>query len=191
MGIGTRFLLFLFAAVSLAAAGTGIGIASGLLPEAQWLYEARFLIGRPETLAGLGVYFVVGLCLFFASFLGKSKGSSAADVSLIAGPAGEVRVAVPAIRELAERVAISVRGVREAKAHVTVVRAHAAGAEDGLTVSLELLLGTEAPVKEVASAVHDTVADSLATLLGLSEIDIRERVSAITQARLPRKARVS
>ena len=53
MGILNRFLLFLFALVSVAAGGALVAIAARLLPQQEWLSLVEQYAGRPECLAGL------------------------------------------------------------------------------------------------------------------------------------------
>ena len=73
MGILNRFLLFLFALVSVAAGGALVVVAARLLPQQEWLSLVEQYAGRPECLAGLAIYLIVGLHLLVSSLIFRSR----------------------------------------------------------------------------------------------------------------------
>ena len=148
--------------------------------------------GRPECLAGLAIYLVVGLHLLVSSLVFRSKEQETrGELTLVAGTAGNIQVSSAAVRDVGERAARSVRGVRDGQARIKSRRPDGAGADSSLRLSLQLILGTETPVRETADAVHEAVQAELSSLLGFPEVDIALSVSEITQAKLPNQPRVS
>ncbi|WP_294157119.1 alkaline shock response membrane anchor protein AmaP [uncultured Selenomonas sp.] len=190
MGIFHRFLLFLFTLVSLAAGGALVVVAAKLLPERAWLEVLNQYVGRPETYAGLALYLLVGLVLLFSVFSRSKEREFRGEVTLAADVAGRVQVSTAAISDVAQRAARTVHGVRDVRTKLHVVHAKQGG-EDGLRLSMQLVLGTEAPVKQVADEVHDVVLQELSALLGLENVELALGVSDITAAKLPHQPRVS
>ena len=192
MGILNRFLLFLFALVSVAAGGALVVVAARLLPQQEWLSLVEQYAGRPECLAGLAIYLIVGLHLLVSSLVFRSKEQETrGELTLVAGTAGNIQVSSAAVRDVAERAAHSVRGVRDVHARIKSRRPDGVGADSTIRLSLQLILGTETPVRETADAVHEAVQAELSSLLGFPEVDIALSVSEITQAKLPNQPRVS
>lgn len=192
MGILNRFLLFLFALVSVAGGGALLVVVARLLPQQEWLSIVEQYAGRPECLAGLAIYLVVGLHLLVSSLIFRSKEQETrGELTLVAGTAGNIQVSSAAVRDVAERAARDVRGVRDVHAKLTSHRSNGVGAESSIRLSLQLVLGTETPVRETADEVHEAVQATLSSLLGFPEVDIQLSVSEITQAKLPNQPRVS
>ena len=192
MGILNRFLLFLFALVSVAGGGALLVVAARLLPQQEWLSIVEQYAGRPECLAGLAIYLVVGLHLLVSSLIFRSKEQETrGELTLVARTAGNIQVSSAAVRDVAERAARDVRGVRDVHAKLTSPRSNGVGAESSIRLSLQLVLGTETPVRETADEVHEAVQATLSSLLGFPEVDIQLSVSEITQAKLPNQPRVS
>ena len=192
MGILNRFLLFLFSLVSIAGGGALLVVAARLLPQQEWLSLVDQYAGRPECLAGFAIYLIVGLHLLLSSLLVRSSGQETrGELTLVAGAAGSIQVASAAVRDVAERAARDVRGVREVHARLTSHRPDGTGADSSIRLSLQLVLGTETPVRETADAVHEAVQAALSSLLGFPDVAIELSVSEITQAKLPNQPRVS
>ncbi|MCI6284407.1 alkaline shock response membrane anchor protein AmaP [Selenomonas sp.] len=190
MGILHRFLLFLFALVSVVAGAGLVVIAAKLLPERTWVDAVNWYAGRPETFAGLAVYLIVGLELLVSSVARKTERETSGEILLASDLAGSIHVSTAAVKGVAERAARSVRGVRDVQTKLRVSRAKNA-AESVLRLSMQLVLGTEAPIKTVADDVHDAVAQELEALLGLSDVELSIAVADITPAKLPHQPRVS
>ena len=192
MGILNRFLLFLFALVSVVCGGALTIVAARLVPQQEWLSLVDAYAGRPECLAGLVIYLIVGLHLLVSALVVRSKGTQLrGELTLLADTAGSIHVSSAAVRDVAERAARDVRGVRDVRATLRATRPSGSAGESAIQLSLSLILGTEVPVRETADAVHNRVGEELSSILGFPEVDIKIEVSEITQAKLPHQPRVS
>lgn len=190
MGILNRFLLFLFTIVSIAAGCGLVAVLSRLVPERVWVDAVNLYAGWPETFVGLAIYLLVGFELLCSVFVRKKDGpSSRGEITLSSDLAGSVQVSAAAVKGVAERAARSIRGVRDVRSQLHVARGEQG--ESSLRLALSLVLGTEAPVKEVSDEVHAAVEQELSSLLGLAGVDVAIRVTDITTARLPHQPRVS
>ena len=106
MGYINRFLLFLYAlAVALAALGV-IVLCLPVFPVPAILNETTFLLSRWETIAGAALVFLISVHLVACSLTcgsrsGEQKEKKEAEAVVVRGASGEVRVAIPAVSNMA------------------------------------------------------------------------------------------
>ena len=187
MGVGNRLLLALYALATMALTVALAGILVPILPEREWLNEVRYVTGRPEVLAGIGVYFLVGVHLFLCAFATKRTKKSA-EVCLLTKASGRVHVSLVAIQSVVLRVARGVSGVCEVAAKISPLRQDA---EETLRIGLKLTLRSGVSVRETADAVSELVRRELAHVLGMEGVQIEVEVAEISDERSPQRPRVS
>ena len=124
MGIINRFLLFV-SMIGLALLSVLVLVlCMGVLPESIWLNEIHYILSRRETVAVSVVLLLVALHLLGVSLRGRAERThERGDFILLQGAEGGVRVALPAIRAMAERTLLSLHGIRMAKVRAQRVRA--------------------------------------------------------------------
>ncbi|MDY6272472.1 MAG: alkaline shock response membrane anchor protein AmaP [Selenomonadaceae bacterium] len=187
MGVGNRLLLALYALATMALTVALAGILVPILPEREWLNEVRYVTGRPEVLAGIVVYFLVGVHLFLCAFATKRTKKSA-EVCLLTKASGRVHVSLVAIQSVVLRVARGVSGVCEVAAKISPLRQDA---EETLRIGLKLTLRSGVSVRETADAVSELVRRELAHVLGMEGVQIEVEVAEISDERSPQRPRVS
>lgn len=187
MGVGNRLLLALYALATMALTVALAGILVPILPEREWLNEVRYVTGRPEVLAGIVVYFLVGVHLFLCAFATKRTKKSA-EVCLLTKASGRVHVSLVAIQSVVLRVARGVSGVCEVAAKISPLRQDA---EETLRIGLRLTLRSGVSVRETADAVSELVRRELAHVLGMEGVQIEVEVAEISDERSPQRPRVS
>lgn len=187
MGVGNRLLLALYALATMALTVALAGILVPILPEREWLNEVRYVSGRPEVLAGIVVYFLVGVHLFLCAFTTKRTKKSA-EVCLLTKASGRVHVSLVAIQSVVLRVARGVSGVCEVAAKISPLRQDA---EETLRIGLKLTLRSGVSVRETADAVSELVRRELAHVLGMEGVQIEVEVAEISDERSPQRPRVS
>lgn len=187
MGVGNRLLLALYALATMALTVALAGILVPILPEREWLNEVRYVTGRPEVLAGIVVYFLVGVHLFLCAFATKRTKKSA-EVCLLTKVSGRVHVSLVAIQSVVLRVARGVSGVCEVAAKISPLRQDA---EETLRIGLKLTLRSGVSVRETADAVSELVRRELAHVLGMEGVQIEVEVAEISDERSPQRPRVS
>ena len=187
MGVGNRLLLALYALATMALTVALAGILVPILPEREWLNEVRYVTGRPEVLAGIVVYFLVGVHLFLCAFVTKRTKKSA-EVCLLTKASGRVHVSLVAIQSVVLRVARGVSGVCEVAAKISPLRQDA---EETLRIGLKLTLRSGVSVRETADAVSELVRRELAHVLGMEGVQIEVEVAEISDERSPQRPRVS
>jgi len=187
MGIIRRLILLFYVPAVLAAVAICAGVCLRLIPENLWRNELDFLITREETLAVLAVMALASLILLPAVFSRNSKGLPLAsgDVHLEIGKPGEVKVTVPAIVSVVERAAITVGGVREAKASV-----YQQSGDMPIKVRLTITLGQGFSAPRVSEATVAAIDEALRTALELPNVPVEVKVNEVTHAIIERERRV-
>ena len=190
MSIINRFLLLILSLTGLAVAGVVVAAATQVLPENVWLKQVHYFLPRPETLGGAAVMFLISLKLLLAVFkrTPKEKYSSKGEYVIDAGPKGEVRVALEAIRSLADRMAREVHGVRDAR--VKIKAKNKAEGEASLSMDMDLTVGREADVSQVAATLTERLQSHLARTMGLTDVPINVVVSEVSDLQPEKKHRV-
>ena len=190
MSIINRFLLLLLSLTGIALSGAVLAAAVQVLPENVWLKQLHFALAQKETLAVCVVALLICMKLLLAVFSRKpsepstSKGEYVIDV----GPKGEVRVALEAIRSLADRMAREVHGVRDAN-----VRIKAKNPKEGaasLSLDVDLTVGREADVSLVARTLTDRVQEHFRRTMALEDVPVNVVVSEVSDVQPEKKHRV-
>lgn len=182
MGILNRLLLLPYALFTMALSVAAVAVALRIIPESVWLNEVRYALSQQELLAVCAVLFLVSLKLFFAVFSRTSKlGRAHGEFMVVDTPAGAVQVALSAVRGIVERVALSMAGVREATAQVTV---HDRKKESvpPMQVELRLVLAEHANLNTVSDELTQKVGQSLHDVLGLTDVPVKIRVTDIVSS---------
>ena len=197
MGYINRFLLFLYTlAIALAALGV-IVLCLPVFPIPVILNETAFVLSRWETMAGAALVFILSVHLLACSFSGGSKREEKKEKEpeavVVHGEGGEVRVAVPAVSNLAEKCALKVQGVENANAKVEARRV--AGGEgkvsSSVAIRLDLELGARKNVAQVSDAVRAAVSEQVNEVLGLKDYSIDISVAEIAGKDAAKQSRVS
>ncbi len=197
MGYINRFLLFLYTlAIALAALGV-IVLCLPVFPIPVILNETAFVLSRWETLAVAALVFILSVHLLACSFSGGSKHEEKKEKEpeavVVHGEGGEVRVAVPAVSNLAEKCAMKVQGVENANAKVESRRV--AGGEgkvsSSVAIRLDLELGARKNVAQVSDAVRAAVSEQVNEVLGLKDYSIDISVAEIAGKDAAKQSRVS
>ena len=197
MGYINRFLLFLYTLASALAALGVIVLCLPVFPIPVILNETAFVLSRWETLAVAALVFILSVHLLACSFSGGSKREEKKEKEpeavVVHGEGGEVRVAVPAVSNLAEKCALKVQGVENANAKVESRRV--AGGEgkvsSSVAIRLDLELGARKNVAQVSDAVRAAVSEQVNEVLGLKDYSIDISVAEIAGKDAAKQSRVS
>jgi len=190
MSIINRFLLLLLSLTGIALSGAVLAAAMQVLPENVWLKQLHFALAQKETLAICVVALLICLKLLLAVFSRKPSepSTSKGEYVIDAGPKGEVRVALEALRSLADRMAREVHGVRDAN-----VRIKAKNPKEGaasLSLDVDLTVGREADVSLVAKTLTDRVQEHFRRTMALEDVPVNVVVSEVSDVQPEKKHRV-
>ena len=192
MGIMNRLLLLPYALVTMALSIAVVAVALRIVPEGIWLNELRYALSRQELLAACGVFFLVSLKLFFAVFP-RTSGSARThgEFMVVDTPAGAVQVALPAVRGIVERMALSMQGVRTATAVISVHDAPKDSVATPLQVELKITLADHTSLNAVSEELIAKVRQELHDVLGMPDVPVALRVTEIANAGASSKRSVS
>ena len=170
MSIINRFLLLLLSLTGLALSGAVLAAALQVLPENIWLKQIHFALVQKETLVICAVALLICLKLLLAVFSRKAgePSTSKGEYVIDAGPKGEVRVALEAMRSLADRM-------------------------DGaasLSLDVDLSVGREADVSVVAKTLTERVQEHFRRTMALEDMPVNVVVSEVSDAEPEKKHRV-
>ena len=190
MSIINRFLLLLLSLTGIALSGAVLAATVQVLPENVWLKQLHFALAQKETLAVCVVALLICMKLLLAVFSRKPSepSTSKGEYVIDAGPKGEVRVALEAIRSLADRMAREVHGVRDAN-----VRIKAKNPKEGaasLSLDVDLTVGREADVSLVARTLTDRVQEHFRRTMALEDVPVNVVVSEVSDVQPEKKHRV-
>ena len=189
MGYINRFLLFLYAlAVAVLSLGV-VALCLQVVPEYVILNELRFLLSRWETIAAAAVVFFWSIHLLGCSVSGSSRAAHVdKEVILVQGASGEIRVAVDAIKNMAEKAAQAISGVREAK--VQVIAEKKADKDTVVRLEVKAVLGQEQNVADVSDAIRAAIGHQMTQVVGIPSFVVGISVTDISNAAVTKKQRV-
>lgn len=185
MGIINRFLLFVYAlCISVASVVAG-AVCLNLIPERMWLNEVRFAMARPDVLAILAVILLLSLYMLKFSLSTKDvpRARVPAELMLVDGETGKVKVSAEAVQGLAVKASTAIKGVREANVRINPMKA--GDTSVALTVNLVLSHGTSVP--DVGERVSEEIRRELSDSLNLSDTKVEVSVTDISNAPVDRK----
>ena len=183
MGIINRLLLLPYALVTMALSVSIIAVALRIVPESIWLNEVRYALSCQELLAVCGVCFLVSLKLFFAVFSRTSHTARThGEFMVVDTRAGAVQVALPAVRGIVERVALSMQGVRTATAVISVHDVPKDSTGTPMQVELKITLADQTSLNAVSEELTEKVRQELHDVLGVADVPVALRVTEIANA---------
>lgn len=190
MSIINRFFVLLLSLACIGLSGLVMAAAVQVLPENVWLKQLHYILGRQETLIVCIVVLLISLKLLLAVFSRKpgDTSTSKGEYVIDAGPQGEVRVALEAMRSLADRMAREVHGVRDAN-----VRIKARNPKEGaasLSLDMDLTVGREADVSVVARILTERVQEHFRRTMALESVPVNVVISEVSDAEPEKKHRV-
>lgn len=190
MSIINRFLLLLLSLTGIALSGAVLAAAMQLLPENIWLKQIHFALAQPETMAVCVAALLISLKLLLAVFARqpRDKFTSKGEYVIDAGPQGEVRVSLEAMRSLAERMAREVHGVRNAD--VKIKAKNKKDGEASLSLDASIAVGREADVTVVAKTFTARVQEHFQRTMALSDVPVNVVISEVSDTQPEKKHRV-
>jgi uncharacterized alkaline shock family protein YloU len=142
---------------------------------AQELWNELQLPGQEEiTWVLLGVYVLMGVRLLWSSLKGERKKQAIVHE----GNLGQVRISLPAVEALSEKVVSTMQGVKEVRAGVKAV-------PQGIAVNLRIITTPEINIPQVAEDIQRQVKESIYNVVGISVHEVRVTVDSFF-ARKPR-----
>ena len=180
MGILNRLLLLPYTLLIMALSVVVAVVVLRIIPESIWLNEVRYALSRQELLAVCGVCLLISLKLFFAVFSRTSHSARThGEFMVVDTKAGAVQVALPAVRGIVERVALSLQGGRTATAVISVHDAPKDSVGTPMRVELKITLADQTSLNAVSEELAEKVRQELHDVLGVADVPVALRVTEI------------
>lgn len=174
MGPFDRGLLAIYALVVTLVLGVVAAGLVGVIPTYLVWDGLNAALDEPAVPLAVAVgLMLVGIRLFWAAVRVRRPRVVVQEAAM-----GQVRIALAAMRDLAEKVALAQSGVREATARVEQGR-------NGIQIALELAVTPDVNVPAVAASVQELVSNKIKEVTGVVVEDLVITVKSIT-ARRPR-----
>jgi hypothetical protein len=190
MGLVNRFFLFLYALAGVVLAlGTAV-VFLQLVPEhyLRELYDGA--MGQWDIVAGTAAaVFLLSVHFLVYSLMGSAKKAhEEKEVILIHSAAGDVKVAVDAVKNMIEKVTRMTSGVRDAKIRVRAEKT--SGVDSFVKIGIHIVIGQEQNVAEVSDTIRASVRQHLEQTVGVKDFALDIAVDDISNAAVTKKQRV-
>ncbi len=118
----------------------------------------------------IGLYVLIGVRLFWKGLVVERKKKQAVVQD---GELGDVRVSLPAIESLAEKVVSTIKGVRD-------VRAKVVSAPQGINMHMNITVSPDSNVPALSKDIQQQVRDSVLNVAGIAVHEVRVAVESFT-----------
>jgi len=134
------------------------------------LMREAALPGQQEILWILGgLYVLIGVRLFWKGLVIERKKQAVVQD----GELGDVRVSLPAIESLAEKVVSPIKGVRDVRARVVT-------APQGINMHMNITVSPDINVPALSKDIQQQVRDSVLNVAGIAVHEVRVAVESFT-----------
>jgi uncharacterized alkaline shock family protein YloU len=148
--------------------------------EARWINNPYFFLWENKLFLDPGVVFVflvlfilIGLRLFWVSI----KPARKKQIIVQEGALGKVRVAIPAIENLVEKIVGQNSGVREIKAQVTTV-------PQGIGIKMRATVTPDIQIPEISRVIQEKVKEKVLEVTGITVQDVSILINSIAAKKL-------
>jgi len=116
-----------------------------------------------------GLFVMIGARLFWKGLVVERKKQAVVQD----GELGDVRVSLPAIESLAEKVVSPIKGVRD-------VRARVVSAPKGINMQMKITVAPDINVPELSKDIQQQVRDNILNVAGIAVHEVRVAVESFT-----------
>lgn len=190
MSVINRGLLFFYTIFATVFAGGVLFVLLGGVSDDVLWNELSYARSQWGSYVGAVVFLLIGIKLFFASFCTSGEKKIESEAVVVQGDAGDVYVAIPAIREMLDKAAESCHGVREARSSVEFINGKNNSEIGKLKVLLHIVVGQDHRVSVISDSIRKSVIDRMESVVGVSEFDLDIRVDEIATTPAKKRQRV-
>ena len=123
MSVINRIILFFYALAFGAVSILTMVLFARFIPDAQIWNEFLYLCSRMETVVVAVVIFICSLYLLIQSLSTHSNDVSTNEAVIVQGKMGEVNISLTALKDMADKIARSITGVRDVKVRLKMTKA--------------------------------------------------------------------
>ena len=150
------------------------------IPDAQIWNEFLYLCSRWETVLVATVIFICSLYLVIQSLSTHSKDVSANEAAIIQGKMGDVRISLIALKNMADKIARSIQGVRDVKVKLKMTKAQTKDKTLLPNFKLRLIVGEDHNIVAISDELKMMLNAYLAKYIGIEQAIINIEVESIS-----------
>ncbi len=180
MSVINRIILFFYALAFGAVSLLTLVLFARFIPDAQIWNEFLYLCSRWETVLVATVIFICSLYLVIQSLSTHSKDVSANEAAIIQGKMGDVRISLIALKNMADKIARSIQGVRDVKVKLKMTKAQTKDKTLLPNFKLRLIVGEDHNIVAISDELKMMLNAYLAKYIGIEQAIINIEVESIS-----------
>lgn len=180
MSVINRIILFFYALAFGAVSLLTLVLFARFIPDAQIWNEFLYLCNRWETVLVATVIFICSLYLVIQSLSTHSKDVSANEAAIIQGKMGDVRISLVALKNMADKIARSIQGVRDVKVKLKMTKAQTKDKTLLPNFKLRLIVGEDHNIVAISDELKMMLNAYLAKYIGIEQAIINIEVESIS-----------
>lgn len=180
MSVINRIILFFYALAFGAVSLLTLVLFARFIPDAQIWNEFLYLCSRWETVLVATVIFICSLYLVIQSLSTHSKDVSANEAAIIQGKMGDVRISLAALKNMADKIARSIQGVRDVKVKLKMTKAQTKDKTLLPNFKLRLIVGEDHNIVAISDELKIMLNAYLEKYIGIEQAIINIEVESIS-----------
>lgn len=189
MGIINRSLLFLYALALSLLSLFGVILCLQLIPGIDVLNEWQYLIEHRDAFIGVtALMFILSIHFIVLSISTNKDIANEREMILEHAAQGDIKISLVAVKDLVEKMSMSVRGVRDAQAKVVISTEKSN--HQNLILSLKVAIAQQVNIVSVSNDISSQIKKYFTDTIGMTEPIINISVMNITNTYLSKKKRV-
>lgn len=190
MSVINRIILFFYALAFGAVSLLTIVLYARFIPDAQIWNEFLYLCSRIETVLVAVVIFICSLYLLIQSLSTHNNNVSINEAVIVQGKMGEVHVSLVALKNMADKIARSITGVRDAKVRLRMTKAPTKDKTLIPNFKIKLIVGEEVNVVNIGDNLKQQLITYLNQFVGVEQAKIDIDIESISNNITNNKKRV-
>ena len=180
MSVINRIILFFYALAFGAVSLLTLVLFARFIPDAQIWNEFLYLCSRWETVLVATVIFICSLYWVIQSLSTHSKDVSANEAAIIQGKMGDVRISLAALKNMADKIARSIQGVRDVKVKLKMTKAQTKDKTLLPNFKLRLIVGEDHNIVAISDELKMMLNAYLEKYIGIEQAIINIEVESIS-----------
>lgn len=188
MGFLCRIILFFYALAFGAVSLLTMVLYARFIPDGEIWNEFLYLCSRWETVVVAGVIFICSLYLLIQSLSTHSKSVAVNEAVIVQGTMGEVNISLTALKNMADKIARSVNGVRDVKVRLKMTKS-----QEKILIpnfKLKLIVGEEGNIVSISDEIKKQLVSYLKEYISIEQAQIDIDVDSISNNTTNSKKRV-
>lgn len=180
MSILNRLILFFYTLfLALLALGL-IVLCFGVVPFDFIENNILYLLHRPETIFGAGIFFLISIELLFSVFSSKRERNMGSEGIIVQGEKGSVKIAKTAVLDFVQRICEQEPGISNTQIKIKFMQ-DKKSEEEFTDLSIKAEMRKDYNVVGIADELREKVTHDLDKFMGIKKINVDIVVDAVSK----------